>query len=236
MVILLLFLGTFCVLFFLPVQFRIFYQKIAWDDTLALELSFLGGLLKMRRTVSLLQLTPRGLKKRETLSGRWLFLRKKQTKEDTSSIQGDSRIWREFLQRYQKFGVGVTLLTYFLPAKYQPWILVVEDLERRGCFKKFVWKTKFGTGEPVGTAIIYGILWGVKSSILSLLHRSAKFDPCNPPDIQIIADFGAAKLDFIFDCIFHVKLGYIIIAAFIARFRYRMMKGEGGIGIGESSN
>lgn len=232
MVELLLFLGAFCVLFFLPVQFRIFYQKVAWDDTLVLELSFLGGLLKRRRVISLLQLTPKGVKQREKLSGRWFFIRKSKSKTIESPYQGNSRSWREFLHRYQQYGLGVTLLTYFLPAKYQHWLLVVEDLENQGRFTKFTWITRFGTGDPLSTATLYGVLWGVKSSVLSFLHRQIKFDA--KPDIQVIPDFQNSRLDLIFDCIFRVKLGYIIIAAFIARFRHRMMKG--GIGVGESSN
>lgn len=232
MVELFLFLSVFCVLFFLPVQFRIFYQKVAWDDTLVLELSFLNGLLKRRRSISLLQLTPKGVKKQERLSGRWFFLRKSKHQKIKSSYQGNSRSWREFLQRYQQYGLGITLLTYFLPAKYQHWILVVEDLEHQGHFTKFTWITRFGTGDPVSTATLYGILWGVKSSLLSFLHRQVKFT--GQPKIQVIPDFQNSRLDVIFDCIFRVKLGYIIIAAFVARIRHRMMKG--GIGVGRSSN
>jgi hypothetical protein len=227
-----LFLSVICIFSFLPVQFRIFYQKIAWDDTLVLEMSFLHGFLKRRRVVSLLQLTPKGIKKQQKNSGKWFFLRKSQTKKVESSYQGNSRIWREFLQRYQEYGLGITLLTYFLPAKYQHWLLVVEDLEQRGHFTKFSWITRFGTGNPVSTATLYGILWGVKSSISSYLRRRIKF--VNPPDIQVIADFQNSRLDLRFDCIFQVKLGYIIIAAFVARFRHRMMKG--GIGVGRSPN
>jgi hypothetical protein len=229
---LLLFLGTICLLFFLPVQFRIFYQKIAWDDTLVLEMSFLNGLLKRRKVISLLQLTPSGIKKREKLSGRWFFIKKAKTKEVESPYQGNSRGWREFLHRYQQYGLGVTLLTYFLPANYQHWLWVVDDLENRGHFTKFTWITRFGTGDALSTATLYGVLWGVKSSLLSFLHRKIKFD--QKPDIQVIPDFQNSRLDLIFDCIFRVKLGYIIIAAFIARFRHRMMKG--GIGVGKSSN
>ncbi len=232
MVELLLFLSAICLCFFSPVQFRIFYQKVAWDDALVLEMSFLHGLLKRRRSVNLLQLTPRGVKQHQKISGRWFFLRKNQHKKTTAPYQGNSRNWREFFQRYQEYGLGMTLLTYFLPANYHRYLFVVEDLERRGYFTKFTWVTRFGTGNPVSTATVYGVLWGVKSSLLSYLHRKTKF--VVRPDIQIIPDFQNSRLDLNFDCIFRVKLGYIIIAAFIANFRYRMMKG--GIGFGRSPN
>jgi Protein of unknown function (DUF2953) len=226
-----LFLGTFCVLFFLPVQFRIFYQKIDWDDTLILELSFLKGLLKRRRVVSLLQLNPK-TKKREKLFGRWFFFRKAKTQPIAPTAPDNSHRLQDFLDRYQRYGLGVTMMTYFLPAKYQHWILVANDLESRGHFTKLTWITRIGTGDPVSTATLSGVLWGVKSSIFSVLCRLLQFD--RAPDIQVIPDFQTSRLDLIFESIFRVKLGYIIIAALIARFRYRMLKG--GIGVGKSSN
>ncbi len=232
MVQLFLFLSVFSVFFFLPVEFRIFYQKVAWDDALVLEMSFLHGLLKRRRAISLLQLTAKGVKLQQKNSGRWFFLRKIRRQKKTTSYQGNSRNWREFFQSYQKWGLGMTLLTYFLPAQYHRWLFVVEDLERRGRFTKFTWITRFGTGNPVSTATIYGVLWGAKSSLLGYLHRKIKFDL--RPDIQVIPDFQNLRLDLNFDCIFRVKLGYIIVAAFIAHFRHRMMKG--GIGFGRSPN
>lgn len=223
MVQLLLFLSVICIFFFFPVEFRIFYQKVAWDDALVLEMSFLHGLLKRRRSIHLLQLTPKGIKQQQKISGRWFFLRKNRRLEKIGPYPGNSRNWREFFQRYQEFGLGMSLLTYFLPARYQRWLFVVEDLEGRGYFTKFTWITRFGTGNPVSTATIYGVLWGVKSSLLSFLQRKTKF--AVKPDIQIIPDFRDSRLDLNFDCIFRVKLGYIIIAAFVAHFRYRMMKG-----------
>ncbi|HBF36191.1 MAG TPA: hypothetical protein DDW50_02600 [Firmicutes bacterium] len=232
MVELFLFLAVICMFFFLPVQFRISYQKIAWDDTLVLEMSFLHGLLKRRRLVSLLQLTPKGIKKQQKNSGRWFFFRRILRQKMTTPYQGNSSNWRGFFQRYQQYGLGMTMLTYFLPAKYHRWLFVVEDLEHRGHFTKFTWITRIGTGNPVSTATIYGVLWGVKSSLLSYLYRKEKL--VGTPDIQVIPDFQTTRLDLNFDCIFKVKLGYIIIAAFVAHFRHRMMKG--GIGFGRSPN
>ncbi|MGE5583511.1 MAG: DUF2953 domain-containing protein [Bacillota bacterium] len=232
MIELLLFLAVFCLFFFLPVQFRIFYQKIAWDDDLLLEISFLKGRLKRSRSISLLQLTPRRIKQRQKSSGRWFFIRRSKVKEVESSYLDNSRGMREFLHRYHHYGLGIALLTYFLPAKYRHWLLVVEDLEKRGRFTKFIWITKFGTGNPVSTATLYGALWGFKSSAIAFLRRN--FDFKSQPEIQIIPDFQNPRFDLKFDCIFRIKLGYIIIAAFIARFRHRFLKG--GIGVGKPSN
>lgn len=237
MVELLLLFGTICLFFFLPVDFRIYYRKIGAEDTLILDMVFIKGLVRRRKVLSPLGGSDQ---KSEKTFGRWFFMRKRQIKQkpkpestpeaeaqpegDTISSMGKSlEDFQEFLKRYQDFGLGITLLSYFLPAQYHHWLLVTPELERRGYFQKFNWSTQYGTGNPVSTALGYGALWGVKAGIGAYFQGKIKFK--NPPRLEVIPDFLAAKWDTIFDCIFRIKLGYIIIAAVLARVRLRMMKG-----------
>ncbi|NLW45941.1 MAG: DUF2953 domain-containing protein [Firmicutes bacterium] len=222
-----LFIGTICFFSFLPVQFRFYYQKIAWDDTLVMEMTFLGGLLKRKRQVSLVKPTFKGVKVREKNSGKWVFITNQQVVKKISPYQGNSRGLREFFHRYHHFGLGVTLLSYFLPARYHRWLLVVENLEKRGVFHRFIWITRLGLGQPAATAILYGLTWGLKSSLVQTLNQKFRF--VQKPDLKVIADYRCLRFDTRFDCIFRIKLGYIIIASFLAYWRHRMMKG--GVGI-----
>ncbi len=227
MVELALFIGIICLFFFLPVQFRFYYQKVAWDDTLVMEMTFLNGLLKRERKVSLLKPTSEGIKVQEKLSGKWFFKRKKQIIKKVAPYQGNSRGLREFLHRYRHFGLGVTFLSYFIPAHYHHWLLIAERLEKRGSFHRFVWITRLGLGQPAATAVLYGLIWGLKSGIIQTLHQKFRF--VKKPEIKVMADYQGVRLDTLFDCIFRVKLGYIIIASFLEYWRHRMMKG--GVGI-----
>lgn len=216
-----LFLGVFCLFFFMPVRFRFYYQKLNDDDLLILEMSFLRGLLKRRKVTSLIKPPP----KRSKNSGRWFFFKKAQVKKlearATSkqlNLLGPMEIWRQ----YQQYGLGITLLIYFLPAKYQHWLLVAESLERRGCFEKFTWMTRFGTNDAAATSIIAGLLWGFKFGLLGILRYKYKFN--REPELQIIPDYQQSKWDTHLDCIFRVKLGYIIIMALTTRFRVQMLR------------
>ncbi len=231
MVELVLFIGTFCLFFFLPVQFRIYYRKIGPDDHLLYELSFLKGLLKRRKEVTLIQPTPAGTKQVEETGGKWFGIRRSKVKEVISPFQGNSRGLREFLHRYLNYGLGVTLLTYFLSAKYHRWLLVAEDLERRGRFVRFQWYTRFGTGDAASTAVLYGLVWGFKANLIGYLHQRSTFD--QQPVIRVIPDYQTPRLDMLFDCIFKAKLGYIIVAAFIAGLRHRL---KGGVGFERASD
>ena len=225
-IVLVLFLGTFCALFFLPLEFHFRYCKLGWDDSLTLEMSFLGGLLKRTKAVSLFKPTPESMKSRQHLSGRWFFIRQSQTKTVKAPYSISSRGEREFLRRYAHYGLAVTLLTYFLPANYFHWLLVAERLEHKGWFSKFYWATRLGTGDPALTAIGYGIVWGLKTNLLSYLDSRYHFK--ERPELKVVPDYQQPRWDMLFDCIFRVKIGYIIIASLAARWRLRMLKG--GVG------
>lgn len=185
-------------------------------------MSFLWGLLKRKKEISLIRPMPQGIQKKETLSGNWFIIKKKQTKENISPYFGGNGLG-EFLDRYQHFGLAVTLLSYILPSRYQKWLLVIEDLEKRGWFQKFYWSTRLGTGDVAETAFLYGMTWSIKSGILAYLTQKFRF--VQKPVIEVFSNFQGKSLDTVFDCIFRVKLGYIIIAAFTARLRHRLLKG-----------
>lgn len=221
-----LFIGVFCIFFFVPVQFRIYYRKLAEDDHLVYEMSFLGGLLKRKKEVSLIKPTVHGVKKKEVNSGNWFFYKKSQVKKVNSPYSGNSSGLLEFLKRFEHSGLGLTLLSYFLPAKYHHWLLVVEKLEKRGQIHRFLWKTRLGTGDAAETSFLYGLAWSLKSGIVAFLTSRFRF--VQKPIIEVIGDYQGVSLDTVFDCIFRAKLGYIIIVAFIARFRHRLLKG--GVG------
>ena len=221
-----LFLGIFCLFFFLPVHFHFFYHKVGDDDLLILEMTFLRGLLKRRKVTSLIKPPPNSpcAGARSKTSGRWFFIKKKQVKMDAPATANQSKFTEpmEFWRQYQKYGLGITLLIYFLPAKYQHWLLVADSLEKRGCFEKFTWMTRLGTDDAAATSIIVGLLWGFKFGLLGILRHKYKFN--REPELQIIPDYQQSKWDTRLDCIFRIKLGYIIIVALTTRFRVQMLR------------
>ncbi|HEX3048066.1 MAG TPA: DUF2953 domain-containing protein [Bacillota bacterium] len=256
MVELFLFLGTISLFFFLPVDFRIFYKKTGAEDSIILEMTFLKGLLTRRKVINSLSgpdreektfgrwfwLKERQIKRKSKpkISSAQARVAKPQSEPETGApelpkgaeppkgaLEKSLEDVQEFLERYRNFGLGITLLTYFLPAQYHHWLLVTPELEREGYFERFHWSTQFGTGNPASTALGYGALWSLKAGIGGYLNEKIKFK--NPPRLVVVPDFIVAKWDTVFDCIFRIKLGYIIIAALLARFRLRIMKG--GVGI-----
>jgi hypothetical protein len=214
-----LFLGVICLFFFLPVSFRIYYHKLGPDDLFVFEMTFLKGLLKRRKVISLIKNTPQYVQKHQKTSGRWFFFRKARTEEINSPYQLNMQGFFEFWQRYQNFGLGITLLTYFLPARYHRWLLVAQRLEKKGRFDRFIWITRLSTQNIPVTSLLYGTLWFIKLTLYNSLHRHYKFS--HKPEIQVMYNYQQSAWDTLFDCIFRVKLGYIIIVALIARLQAR---------------
>jgi hypothetical protein len=225
MIELLLFLGTFCLLFFLPVQFVITYSNENWQGRVMVELSFLNGLLRRKREIQILN--PAVGTKTETVNeSRWFWLQKRTSQIKISPLQGNVGGFWEFLDRYRHFGMGITLLSYFLPARYHQWLLVAENLEQRGKFQQLSWVSQVGTGDPALTAVSVGLLWGVKEALIGYLRNRYGF--VQPPEVNISGNFQSLRWDTAFNCIFRVKLGYIMIAALMVRIRHAWR--EGGVG------
>jgi hypothetical protein len=225
----LLFLGTICLLFFIPVQFVITYTNISSYDRVELELSFLNGLLRLKKEIQI-QIAKAAPQKTETVQeGRWFWRRKRTSREAVSPLQDGAAGFWEFLDRYRHFGLGMTLLSYFLPARYHQWLLVAENLERRGEFQRLSWSTQLGTGDPALTAVGIGVVWGVKETLIGYLQSRYGF--VRQPEVSVTGNFQNISLDTSFNCIFRVKLGYIMIAALMVRLRHVWRKG--GVGKNE---
>jgi hypothetical protein len=221
-----LFLGTFCCLFFMPVQFVITYKNKNWPGRVMVELSFLNGLVRRKREIRIMRPKATGVKTKAADEGRWFFWSKRTSQAAVSPLQGNfSGVW-ELFDRFHHFGMGMTLLSYFLPARYHRWLLVAENLERRGEFRRLSWFTQIGTGDPALTAVGIGVIWGVKETLIGYLQSRYNF--MESPEVNVSGNFQSISWGTAFNCIFRAKLGYIMIAALMVRLRHAWRKG--GVG------
>jgi hypothetical protein len=223
---LLLFLGIFCLFFYIPVQFVIAYTNENWRGQITLELSFLNGIIRRKREIHLHVSHAMDIETETADEGRWFWLQKRTSQKNISPLKRQGGSFLEFLDRYRHFGMGMTLLSYFLPASYHRWLLVAENLERRGEFRKLTWLSQVGTGDPALTAVSIGMVWGVKTILIDYLCNRYEF--AEPPEIKVSGNFQSVGWGTVFSCIFRVKLGYIMIAALMVKLRHAWRKG--GVG------
>jgi hypothetical protein len=110
----------------------------------------------------------------------------------------------------KKYGLGGTFFYYFLPKNYRKWVTVTERLERKGCFKRFFWRTTFGGLEPALLGPTVGLIWNAKGVIVGFLTNEYLFKKL--PRILVVPCFTEPTWETMLDCIFEIKLGHIIVA------------------------
>lgn len=206
-------LGLICLLAFLPVQFRIYCSKSGAAWQIFWELSFLKGLLKRRQEVRELAFTKWGLDWVNRQKSRLFSFRKKDKQLKKKSYCDDYSDLKQLYEKNKELGLGMTLASYILSVNFPHWLIIAESLEKHGWFHRLIWQITLGTKDSAGTASLVGLMWLVESSVAAFLNSQYRFK--QPPQLEVVPDFNGVKFDMLFDCIFRVRLGYIIIAAII---------------------
>lgn len=196
------------------IKLRVLYRKQGKNDRLSLEMFIWRGLfsykleipvVEMRNTRpgkapgSLFKLIPRPAFKvnieLEEKDGRLIAGEKKQI-----SIPGPVRL------------VTILINIIRLTKRYGPVIL---QLFRRIHLRRFQWRTRLGTGDPSHTGFITGLAWGLKGALVSVLYRLFASGGTKP-FYKVVPDFENACFSTVFDCIFEVRVGYIMLTGFKA--------------------
>ncbi len=76
-------------------------------------------------------------------------------------------------------------------------------------FDNIYWYTKVGTNDAAQTAILVGVIWAIKTSVISFIARGYNF-----PDVSmnVVPDYNVNIFETSINGIFSIKLGYIINA------------------------
>jgi len=114
---------------------------------------------------------------------------------------------------------------------YKVYNNTINYIRKKLLFEKLNWDTKIGTGDAAETAIITGLFWAVKSSILSVFNSKLRL---NDIGVNITPVYETAQLKTRLDCIISLKVGYIIIACI--KFVFIKIKLEVGEKIEHASN
>ncbi|ACV62920.1 hypothetical protein Dtox_2091 [Desulfofarcimen acetoxidans DSM 771] len=183
------------ILLFLPLKIRLKFLREKNNDFLSIRISFFHGLLKYKLDIPKIN----------------LLLFQSALKLEAETV-GDNLAGNDV---HKKYSLG------YLYKKFFNWYPEIKDYMEAGKYllKKVVprdikWRTEFGFSDAALTGISAGILWAVKSSLLSVLYRI--FAPTTRlPEIKIIPRFNEKTLQINLDCIFDVKIGYIMITALI---------------------
>lgn len=197
---------------FFPVHFHLHYHRRGKDDYFLLELRFLRFYL-WRYQIPAWQMEGfNTVRQKRVKSIEGIGGEEKKVQDSRISMVTFLAALAEIGSALYKYGLGGTFFYFLLPKDYRKWITVTENLERKGSFKRFVWRTVIGGPEPALLGPAVGLIWNAKGIILGFLTNEYLFK--KPPSILVVPCFSGASWETMLDCIFEIKLGHIIVAGF----------------------
>lgn len=185
-------------LFLLASTVRLFfsYSRLGCYDRFVMEFSAWQGLIYYHLEIPAVKLNPKKkwplISVRARLKGRVLDKEKKAVPlpKLLKSVSKGIRTWRE----YRK---------------------AIDYLLNKAKLLRFTWRTELGMGDPAQTALLTGAAWGVKGFILTIIYRLLTPGGVRPV-VEISPSFKKVCFNTTIDCIFEVRLGYLVITGFKA--------------------
>ena len=195
---------------FLPVTFHLHYHSRGKDDHFVLELRLSRLYIWRYEVPRMVWEGTAGLNQEIRTAAEGFGQKEEHTQEKRIEIDVFLANLLAISQALKRYGLGGTFFYFFLPEKYRRWVTVEERLERKGCFKRFVWRTVLGGVEPAALGLTTGILWGAKGTIVGFLADEYRFK--KTPRIMVVPGFREKNWETMLDCIFEIKFGHIIVA------------------------
>lgn len=155
------------------VSFELFYSRVKDNDRLYVYCKAVYGLVQYRFEVPVI--TFKGLEKGIML------------KEEHVNERGD-RLMAEGTQEINKDKVlrFFRKAKIFVEATYHMRDWLYDTMSKVTC-TKLIWSTRIGLGDAPETAITTGVVWTLKSSLLTFLFTHIK--RCGNPQIHVIPDY-----------------------------------------------
>ncbi|MDI6707153.1 MAG: DUF2953 domain-containing protein, partial [Bacillota bacterium] len=96
---------------------------------------------------------------------------------------------------------------------YRRYRKAIDFLRERITVKELSWETSLGTGDAAVTGMAVGLMWTLKTAVISILDTRLRNLTLGA--VEITPSFDCAKFRTKFDCILRFKIGHAIIASII---------------------
>ncbi|WP_019536711.1 DUF2953 domain-containing protein [Paenibacillus ginsengihumi] len=189
------------------VRLRLDARRLHNNDHYEVELRALYGLIRRKYGVPMISAASFGLElKTEQINRRSeQLMRENKRKVTLEQIQTAIERFRHLLQHTPDF--------------YQ-WL---RDTLRHVHCMRMEWKTGIGAGHAPETAFAAGMIWGLKTSLLSYIFRFIRLDA--QPKLQVMPCFNELRLTTEAEAHFRIRIIYLFQSMFILLFRVLKVKG-----------
>ncbi len=189
-----IFVVIFLLVFFLSkITMHLCYRTQGKDDHFALDLSLWRGLIHYKLEIPVVKM-------------------QSSSKSPLLWPQPAYKIQTEIEEKGDGHLFGTLYRAALQTKKYYPMFLrLLNHIE----LKRFNWTTEIGAAGPAQTGIFAGAIWGLKFFIFSYICRMCAAGKENPI-INVKPNFKTACFNSRLDCIFKVRIGYIIFTSLMA--------------------
>lgn len=174
------------------------YVRKGWTDYAVFSVCALGGLIKYKYQVSVVDVSKDGIK----------FFRVKKEKKGKEEAQKKEKKKTGFDELYKKF--------VHLKEKYESYKHTIDRIRKylkcKIKLEEFDFFFLLGTGDAYYTAILSGIVWALTGIISSSVFRNQEL---KKQHVDVKTDFSRKRFNVNLNCIFSIKLVHIIVVGFI---------------------
>ena len=174
---------------------RFSYIKRGEDNDIIIDWTGLHGIFRYTKRISAADM----VKMDGNIPAPWIDARAMENK-DNESIDDDKPVYniyeiKKIIDNYKKIYI-----------KYEPYIKKVRE---KLILNNISWYTEIGTGDAAETAVTVGAIWAIKTSVIFLISKNHNLPEVS---INVVPNYNINTFETTIDCIFSIKLGYIINA------------------------
>lgn len=188
---------------------KIFASRVKENDRLYIQLHALYGIIRLRYEVPAIKF--KGLDKGLKVQTKGLDEKSSEHLNETKEIIN----WEKIQEAYRKFKIFLSQVD-----NYAAWM---KSTLSRFKISQMVWITRIGAGDAPETALLTGVLWSVKSTLLGYLLRHVRLQ--TEPEIQVQPQYNRTLFTTEVTCIAKIRLGYAMVAGLMLLVRTMKVKG-----------
>ncbi len=186
-----------CILLYSNIKVELNYKRSDGNDIFTITIIAFYGIFRSKKQVPFIDLVKGSdnLDELEIKSETQYNFKEKSTDKSTTNINEFEEILKKYKKLYIKFG------KYMNP--------FMRYIKRKINLNNISWDTEIGVGDAAQTAVITGIIWSVKSYVISFIYNNYNLYEVF---INVDPNYNIKTLKTSIDCIFTIKLGDIINA------------------------
>lgn len=193
------------IIFILPIKLRVYLKKNGINEDFYIKICIIPGIYSFQVEIALFKIHLNGLLP--------YFLLQAETEGTSYHSIHKTKIYVEkpWFNLKKLIEISPFYRASILLKLFKRIFKVNNKFFKEIVCQRLVWKTSFGFGDPVLTALSTGGIWAAKSMFYINLQNNVQVN-FHKPVYEVNPIFNKKEFQVVFDCIFTFRFGHIITA------------------------